>query len=103
MDYTELISAVLKVVVIVVSMFLIPWIKKRISANDLDKILTYIEIFVAAAEQIFTIEQFEEKKHYVLQRLAEIGVNIDSETIDAQIEAAVLRLHHELRDYSSEE
>lgn len=101
MDYTELIKAVATVLAIVVSMFVIPWIKKHIDAATLEKIITYVEIFVAAAEQIFDVSQWEEKKQYVLQRLAEMNFKIDAEALDSFIEAEVLKLHHELRSVAT--
>ena len=72
-------------------------IRRNISSATLENILKYIEIFVAAAEQIFDIAQGEEKKMYVLQKLGEMNFNVDPDILDAQIEAAVLRLHNELR------
>lgn len=101
MDYTELIKAVATLLAIVVSMFVIPWIKKHVDATTLEKIIKYVEIFVAAAEQIFPKEQREEKKQYVLQRLAEMNFKIDAEALDAHIEAAVLKLHHELKSVAT--
>ena len=97
MDYTELVSTIIAVIVAIVSIFVIPLIKKHISSASLANILQYVEIFVTAAEQIFDIAQGEEKKMYVLQRLEEMNFHIDPEILDAQIEAAVLRLHAELR------
>lgn len=97
MDYTEIISTIIALIIALISAFVIPLVKKNISSATLENILKYIEIFVAAAEQIFDIAQGEEKKMYVLQRLEEMNFNVDPEILDAQIEAAVLRLHNELR------
>ena len=97
MDYTELLKAIATVIFLVISMFVVSWIKKNISAANLEKIIKYVEIFVAAAEQIFDACQGEEKKAYVLQRMEEMGFHIDAEELDAHIEAAVLKLHHELK------
>lgn len=98
MDYTDLIKAILLVLAIVISMFLIPWIKKNVSAATLANILKYVEIFVAAAEQIFDISQGAEKKAYVLQKLEEMNFKVNIEELDAYIEAAVLKLHNELKE-----
>lgn len=97
MDYTEIISTIIALIVAVISAFVIPMIRRNISSATLENILKYIEIFVAAAEQIFDIAQGEEKKMYVLQKLGEMNFNVDPDILDAQIEAAVLRLHNELR------
>lgn len=101
MDYTELIKAIATVLAIVVSMFVIPWIKKHVDAATLQKIIMYVEIFVAAAEQLYDATQGEEKKAYVLQRLAEMNFRIDAEALDAFIEAEVLKLHHELKSVAT--
>lgn len=96
MDYTQIISAVIALISALVSAFLIPWIKKKISAEDLKKWQAYVEIAVRAAEQLYAANEGAEKKAYVLQYLAERGIVFDSDTVDKLIEAAVLTLHHEL-------
>ena len=58
------------------------------------------EIGVKAAEQLYTATDGAAKKAYVVNFLAEKGIQFDVETIDKLIEAAVLQLHHEL--YGSE-
>ena len=96
MDYTQIISAVIALVSALVSAFLIPWLKKKIGAEDLKKWQAYVEIAVRAAEQLYAANEGAEKKAYVLQYLAERGIVFDSDTVDKLIEAAVLTLHHEL-------
>lgn len=103
MDYTQLMKTIITAIFVVIGMFLIPLIKKNISKETLDTILKYIRIFVAAAEQIYDVAQGTEKKAYVLARLAEMGFKIDSDIIDAQIEAEVLKLHNQLVEYIEEE
>ena len=100
MDYTQIISAVIALISALVSAFLIPWLKTKIDANKLQTIKTYVEIGVKAAEQLYTATDGEEKKAYVINFLAEHGIQFDVSTIDQLIEAAVLQLHHEL--YGSE-
>lgn len=100
MDYTEIIKAVLALITALVSAFFIPWLKTKIDAETLKKISTYVDIAVSAAEQIYTAMDGNAKKAYVLRYLADKGIQFDSETIDNLIEAAVLKLHHEL--YGSE-
>ena len=96
MDYTRIIEAVITLVVAVLTTFIIPLIKEKIDADKLKKWQIYTDIAVQAAEQLFTTEQFKEKKQYVLEYLAEKGVRLDPDTIDNLIEASVLLLHNEL-------
>ena len=85
MDYTQIISAVIALI-------------SAISA--MQTLRTYVEIGVKAAEQLYTATDGAAKKAYVVNFLAEKGIQFDVETIDKLIEAAVLQLHHEL--YGSE-
>lgn len=96
MDYTEIISAVIALLSALISAFLIPWLRQKISADRLKKWQSYVEIAVRAAEQLYAANDGEGKKAYVLQYLAARGISFDSDTVDNLIEAAVLTLHHEL-------
>ena len=58
--------------------------------------MKWVEIAVAAAEQLFHTTQGKEKKTYVVQFLQEQGVTFSEAEIDAAIEGAVLKLHRDL-------
>lgn len=96
MNITPIINAVIALIAALVSAFVIPWIKKKVAACDLDRLQSWTNIAVAAAEQIYTAVQGEEKKQYVLKYLAAKGYNINDEDIENTIESEVLRLHNEL-------
>ena len=97
MSITEIVTLVLKIICFVMVAFIIPLIKKKYQQNEIDNILEKIETYVEAAEQIFGKEQGEEKKQWVRGRLAALGIDVDLEFIDAQIEACVLLLHNALK------
>lgn len=96
MDYTQIITAVIALLSALVTAFVIPWIKERIGAERLAKWQQYVEIAVRAAEQLYSAEQGEAKKAYVVQYLAGKGIRFDTETVDRMIEATVLTLHNQL-------
>lgn len=98
MDITEIVSAILTLVVALVSVFLIPMIKAKTSKSTLDKVSQLITVAVGAAEQLYSSEEGQAKKDYVLAYLETQGINIDAETIENLIENAVLRLHAELNE-----
>ena len=54
MDYTQIISAVIALIIALVSAFLIPWLKTKIDADKLQTLRTYVEIGAKAAEQLYT-------------------------------------------------
>lgn len=95
MDITIIIEAVFALVAAVITAIVIPYIKSRTTAQQQAEINAWVKIAVAAAEQIYTGSgRGEEKKAYVLNWLAEHGVTLDEERINALVEAAVYDLNH---------
>lgn len=97
MDITIIIEAVLTLIAAVITAVVVPWIKSRTTAQQQAEINAWVKIAVAAAEQIYRGSgRGEEKKAYVLNWLAEHGITLDEDRIDALIEAAVYDLNHGL-------
>lgn len=95
-DLTPVINAVIALIAALITAFVIPWVKRNTTAKDREEFLKWVEIAVAAAEQLFHTTQGKEKKTYVVQFLQEQGVTFSEAEIDAAIEGAVLKLHREL-------
>jgi len=95
-DVTLIIEAVISLCMALISAFLIPWVKKKIGAEKMTEFLRWVEIGVAAAEQVYASEATQEKKAYVLDFLDEKGIVYDTWAVDAAIEAAVIKLHAQL-------
>ena len=95
-DLTPIFNAVIALLAALVTAFVIPWLKRKTSAQEREELLRWVEIAVAAAEQIWDSTQGEEKKKAVLAFLREKGFTFTESEIDSAIEAAVLKLHHEL-------
>ena len=92
-DLTPIINAAIKLIGLLIAVFVIPWIKGKIDAQKLEKIMGWVKIAVNAAEQIYNESGMgEKKKEYVLNFLASKGYTLDPEKIDAMIEAAVYEL-----------
>lgn len=93
-DITPIIQAVIALVFIVIGVIAIPWIKSRTTSDQLKEIMSWVNIAVLAAEQIYKgIGRGEEKKQYVLDFLKSKGYYIDAEKIEAMIEAEVAKLN----------
>ena len=95
-DITMIIEAVVKVFVAVLCVAVIPYIKSKCSASQLETLSAWIKIAVAAAEQIYSSTQGSEKKQYVIDCLTDKGLKVDTKDLDKLIEASVLELHSEL-------
>ena len=92
-DLTQVIVALLTLAFSAVSAFLIPYIKSKVSAEQLDAIKFWVNIAVEAAEMIYTgTGRGAEKKAYVVKFLNSKGFTLNPEEIDNIIEAAVLEL-----------
>lgn len=92
-DLTEIIVAVLTLVISLISAFLIPYLKTKVSAEKLDTIKFWVNIAVEAAEMIYVgTGRGQEKKEYVVKFLNSKGFTLNVEEIENLIEAAVLEL-----------
>ena len=95
-DITEIIGAIISLILALISTFLVPFIKQKFDAQKLEKWKSLAEIAVRAAEQIYnTTNAGKEKKNYVRAWLVEKGITYDEKTIDALIESAVNKLNSE--------
>ena len=94
MDITTIIEAVAALVAAIITAVIVPYIKSRTTAQQQEAIDTWVRIAETAAEQIYRGSgRGAEKKAYVLNWLAEHGVTLDEDRIDALIEAAVYELN----------
>ncbi len=92
-DLTQIIVAVLTLVISLITAFLIPYLKTKVSAEKLDTIKFWVNIAVEAAEMIYVgTGRGQEKKDYVVQFLNSKGFTLNVEEIENLIEAAVLEL-----------
>lgn len=93
-DITPVVNAGIALIAAAVSVFLIPWIKSKTTAQQRSEIVAWAKIGVAAAEQIYVGQgRGDEKKQYVLEFLKSKGFSVDEESISNAIEAAVNQLH----------
>ena len=96
MDVTKIIEAIITLLVAVITAFVIPYIKSKLSANELAEIIKWVKIAVQAAEMIYKESGMgKEKKKFVENFLTEHGIKVDIEQLDALIESAVLELKKE--------
>ena len=95
-NITDIILAVITLITVLVSAFVIPWAKKKVDAENMTDFLRWVEIGVAAAEQLYNTFATQEKKEYVLDFLNEKGLSYNELEVDAAIEAAVIKLHNQL-------
>ena len=92
MDINEILSIVFALVIVVISRYLIPYLKTRLEKEGQEQLVELIENLVRAAEQLFTAAKSgEQKKEYVVSALAGKGIEV-TESVNAMIESAVYSL-----------
>lgn len=96
MNLTEVLEAFVYLVATILALFVVPAIKSKVGAQNMDTFLKWVDIAVAAAEQLYEAADGEAKKDYVLNYLTMKGYEVDEAELDMAVEAAVNRLHHEL-------
>lgn len=88
-----ILDAVVALVSVLISAVLIPYIKSKVDAEKLAKIEEYASTAIRCAEQIFTPEEWLEKKEYVTSYVArkaqDIGIDMTSEDVELLVEGFV--------------
>lgn len=103
-DYTMLFEGCITILFVIITMFVIPWIKTKISAELMKQIINWVSVAVEAAEMIFKEPgSGDEKKTHVKEfmesilekmnaKLEKYDIYIDTKFLDNLIEAAVLEI-----------
>ena len=95
---TKVTECALTVIVLLVSAYLIPWLKTKISEEKLKELEKFCEQAVRAAEQLYKPEEWKLKKDYVTQLVTEkansLGIGLNEAEIDAVIEGVVNYVKH---------
>ena len=94
-DLTQIILAVIALLSAIITGFVIPWLRNKLTDHQYDTLAALVRVGVFAAEQLFTSEQWKEKKQYVVDLLEENGYKVDVTAVDALIEATVRELRIE--------
>lgn len=96
MDWNLVLEFIITVATIAVTIFLVPWLKEKLSAERAQQLEDLIWKAVQAAEQLFGAGNGAEKKAYVVEYLENAG--IDAAAVDTEIEAAVLEVNQIVKE-----
>ncbi|MGN1419804.1 MAG: phage holin, LLH family [Acutalibacteraceae bacterium] len=91
-DLTQLIEAIITLVTAVMTCFLIPMLKQRLSESKQETLKYWTETAVTAAEQLYGSKAGQQKKEYVLSFLLSKGIVVDVDEVTALIESTVYSL-----------
>lgn len=86
----KIIELVLAILGIVITTYVVPYYKSKLSADELSKLKEYITLGVRCAEMYFTTEQGKEKKAFVLEYTKTVlGNLVSSDVTDEQLDVLI--------------
>lgn len=88
-DLTPLCQALITLFAALISIYLIPWLKSKTTNEQQVQIEAAVHIAVYAAEKIYGAGKGAEKFAYAHEWLKSHGFDLDAETLNAQINAAI--------------
>ena len=92
--FTQIALMIISIVGALVSAYVIPYIKSKTTKSDWDKLIEFVKIAVRCANQIYTPEQWEDKKKYVVNQvqafiLTSLKIELTVDQINTIIEGVV--------------
>ena len=91
-DLTNLIEALIAVLVAVAMRYLIPWLKTKMSKDQEETLYTIVSIAVMASEKLYGAKKGDDKLAYVERYLEARGVKVDTMRLKAYVNAAIKQM-----------
>lgn len=97
---TQICLALISIISALITAFVIPYIRSKVSKEKLDQVDYYTKIAVKCAEQIYSQEQWKEKKEYVMEYVRKmcfevLNINITYDQLDTIVEGIVYSVKKE--------
>lgn len=92
----QILSLVLTIIGLIITYYVVPILRSKVSDEKLSIVEMWVNIAVAAAEQMQAaglLPDGKKKKDYVLEFVRDKGITITDEELDALIEAAVYEIN----------
>ena len=89
-DWTKIFLLVISLASAIITSFLIPYLKQKLSDEQLNKTQQWLTIFCMAAETAF--ETGAAKKEWVLEQMEKVHIQLTPEQLDSCLEAVVREL-----------
>ena len=92
-DIAPVFMAILTLFSVVITSFIIPIAKQKLSEAKREKLRFWVETAVTAAEQIYGSKTGRKKKEYAVQFLLSKGIVFDVDEVVAMLESEVYKLN----------
>lgn len=94
-DLTDIIQAVIALIVALITYKVIPWIKSKTTESQQAVLMATVRTLVYAAEQLYGAGKGKEKFAYVRQKLQEKGFDVDIDAIEAAVKEITIEIAKE--------
>lgn len=94
-DLTDIIQAVIALIVALITYKVIPWIKAKTTESQQAILMATVRTLVYAAEQLYGAGKGKEKFTYVRQKLQEKGFDVDVDAIEAAVKEVTIEIAKE--------
>lgn len=94
-DLTDIIQAVIALIVALITYKVIPWIKAKTTESQQAVLMATVRTLVYAAEQLYGAGKGKEKFTYVRQKLQEKGFDVDVDAIEAAVKEITIEIAKE--------
>lgn len=94
-DLTDIIQAVIALIVALITYKVIPWIKAKTTESQQAMLMATVRTLVYAAEQLYGAGKGKEKFTYVRQKLQEKGFDVDVDAIEAAVKEITIEIAKE--------
>lgn len=91
-DLTPLFQAIIGIASVLITGFLVPWLKSKFSAEQLAKAQNWVQIGVYAAEKLYGSGNGDAKLAYVEALLAQHRIRLDTQTLKALVDSEIKRM-----------
>lgn len=91
-DVTEIIECVVLLISALITTFVVPVLRQKLSNDKREKLIFWVKTAVSAAEQIYGSKTGQQKKEFVVAFLLSKGIVADIDEVTALIESEVYKL-----------
>lgn len=97
--FVKIMLSIITICGALISAYVVPYVNNKIGAEKMDMLENYVCIAIRCAEQIFSKEQWEDKKLYVTTAARsfinkKLGIEISETELDTIIEGLVNEIKH---------
>lgn len=94
LDLTKLAQAVISLAAGIVSLYLVPWLRSKLTNEQLSKAKSWVQIAVFAAEKLYGAGNGDQKLVYAEEILHKHGIRLDTATLKAMIDAQIKEMEN---------